>query len=114
MVENRARKHNEVNARELKVRFSAPVISALADLAAAVHFSDHFDGGIYSIVQDWAAGKPTSVHDVFISIPAIASETMAHLNKTGDKRAEKAWNELDGQLSERGGFTITKERVRGK
>ena len=96
-------------AGEYKVQFSPQV-----KLAAAVHFSEHFDPGILLTLQDWAAGKPTSVHDFFIAMPAIATETFAHVTGTGDKRAAEVWREVGEQLSEQAGYAMTRERLRAK
>ena len=108
-----SRKVAEIDARDIKVHFSPAVRSAFGDLEAAVHFSEHFDGDILRTVQDYAAGKPKSVHDVLIVLPTIAGETMKHVKATGDKRAEEAWNEIAGQISENG-FSLTQERGRRK
>jgi hypothetical protein len=108
-----AHKAAELDARGIEVHFSPRVTSAFADLAAAVHFSKHFDADALSILQDWVAGKCNSVHDVLISLPVIAEETAAHIRATGDKRAEEAWREICLKMSEKG-FTLTQERARRK
>lgn len=107
------RKATELEARDIDVHFSPKVTQAFRDLAAAVHFSEHFDGDIRRIVQDWAAGKPKSVHDVLIALPSIAGETFRHIAATGDERAQEAWDEISAQMNEKG-FTLTKGRIRGK
>lgn len=110
MAGHHARKHTNVNAWELNVQFSPQVRSAFSDLAAAVHFSDHFDRDILTIVEKWAAGKSTTVHNFFISMPTIASETIGHIAKTGDQRAAEAWREVSSQIAEKGGYVVTRER----
>jgi len=106
-------KATELDARGITVQFSPKVTEAFQDLAAAVHFSDHFDGDILKIVQDLATGKPKSVHGILISLPSIAAETFRHIAATGDKRAREAWDEVSAQMSEQG-FTLTKIRAREK
>jgi hypothetical protein len=107
-----ARKATELDANGIEVHFSPEVKNAFADLAAAVHFSKHFDGDILSIVQDWASGKPLSVHSVFISLPLIAAETSRHVRATRDERATEAWREICLKMPEKG-FTLTPVRHRG-
>jgi hypothetical protein len=112
-VPDHRRKANELDASEIDVHFSPRVTQAFRDLAAAVHFSEHFDGDIRRIVQDWAQGKPKTVHGVLIALPSIAGETFRHIAATGDERAQEAWDEIGSQMNEKG-FTLTKARVRGK
>jgi hypothetical protein len=107
------RKANELDAGEIDVHFSPRVTQAFRDLAAAVHFSEHFDGDIKKIVEDWAAGKPKSIHGVLVALPSIAGETFKHIAATGDERAQEAWDEIGSQMLENG-FTLTKARVREK
>ena len=107
------RKANELDASEIDVHFSPRVTQAFRDLAAAVHFSEHFDGDIRSIVQDWAQEKPKTVDGVLIALPTIAGETFRHIAATGDERAHEAWEEISSQMNENG-FTLTKARIRGK
>lgn len=97
---------DELDARNINVRFSQRVKSALADLDAAVHFSEHFDGDAYAILRDWAKGKAPSVHDVMVALPLIASETFRHIQATGDRRAEEAWDQLCSDMLEHG-FALT-------
>jgi hypothetical protein len=113
MSTKHTRKANEVDANGIEVHFSSEVKSAFADLAAAAHFSKDFDADILSIVQDWAAGKPLSVHSVFTALPLIAEETSKHARATGDERAAEAWRELCLKMSEKG-FTLTPLRRIGK
>ena len=112
MPTSHARKTTELDPKGVEVHFSPEVRSAFADLAAAVHFSEHFDGDVYSILQDWAAGKPASVHEVFTALPLIAEETTSHIRKTGDERAVEAWREISLKMPEKG-FSLTKGRGRG-
>ena len=108
-----AHKAAEVEARDIKVQLSPAVTSAFSDLEQAVRGSEHFDGDIIRIVQDYAAGKTKSVHDVLIGLPAIAMETMKHVRATGDKRAEQAWEDIAAQMNENG-FSLTQEHGRRK
>lgn len=106
-------KATELDARGIEVHFSLKVTQAFRDLAAAVHFSEHFDDGMLRTVQEWAAGKPKSLHGVLISLPLIASETFRHIAATGDQRAREAWDEISAQINEKG-FSLTKVRTREK
>jgi hypothetical protein len=95
------------------MRFSPAVVSAFSDLAAAVHFSEHFDADMRSILQEWAEGKAPSAHSVLTALPLIAGETFRHIHATNDKKAEEAWAEICGQMSEQG-FTFAQKRTRAK
>lgn len=102
MVSDRPGKAPELDARTIKVSFSPRVKLALSDLAAAVHFSDHFESDIRDALNEWTADKQPSIHDVLIVLPHLASETFRHIHATGDTRAEQAWDEFAGQLNEKG------------
>jgi hypothetical protein len=106
MPDSHRRKLEEVDGDSIKVHFSAKVKGALADLDAAVHFSEHFDGDAYAILHGWATGRNPSVREVMVALPLIARETFEHIRATGDKRAEEAWHELCNQMPEKG-FTTT-------
>jgi hypothetical protein len=106
-------KATELDPRGVTVHLSAGVQKAFGDLAAAVHFSEHFDGDMYKTLQDLAAGKPTSVDDLIGDLPLLAEETFKHVHATGDKRAAVAWHEIASELVERG-FTLAKDRVKRK
>lgn len=101
---------NELDADGIKVHFSSGVKSALADLEAAVHFSEHFDGDAKAILNSWGHEAP-SIHDVMVALPLIAEETFGHVRATGDKRAEDAWRKLCDQMPEHG-FTLTNKAIR--
>jgi hypothetical protein len=113
MPMSHARKASELDPRSVEVKFSPEVRGAFADLAAAVHFSEHFDGDMLGILERWATGTRQTVHDIFISFPLIAEETFKHIHATGDKRAAKAWREIGSEMLEYG-FTLEKSRSRGK
>jgi hypothetical protein len=104
---------SEIDPMNVVVKFSPQVTEAFGDLAAAVHFSEHFDGDMLRTVQDYAAGKPRSVHDILISLPVIASETFKHVHATGDQRASEAWSKIGLEMLENG-FTLAARRGRGK
>jgi hypothetical protein len=108
-----SRKVAEINPTDIEVQFSPAVTKAFGDLEEAVRGSKHFDGGIYRIVQDYAAGKTRTVHGVLIGLPSIAQETMKHVRMTGDTSAEVAWGEIAAQIPENG-FTVTQVRGRRK
>jgi hypothetical protein len=95
------------------VHLSPEVRAAFADLAAAVHFSEHFDADTFSLVQDLAADKALSVFDVLAAFPLIAEKTFAHIHATDDKRAAEAWFQIGSELSERG-FTLAQFRHKAK
>jgi hypothetical protein len=113
MHDRHASRETELNPREIKVRFSPAVVSAFSDLAAAVHFSEHFDADMRNILQEWAAGKVPSAHSVLTAFPLIAGETFRHIHATNDAKAKEAWDEICGQLSEQG-FTFAQKRIRSK
>lgn len=108
------RKADELDARAIEVRLSPALTQAFRDLAAAVHFSKHFDDGILRTVQELAEGKPRSLRGLLISLPSIASETFRHIAATGDERAREAWDDIGAQIVEKEGFTLTKVRMREK
>jgi hypothetical protein len=108
-----SRKVAEIDSRDIEVRFSPAVIKAFGDLEESVRGSQHFDSEARRIVQDYAAGKAKSVHDVLIGFPAIAMETMRHVRATGDTRAEMAWEEIAAQINENG-FSVSEKRGRRK
>jgi hypothetical protein len=102
-------KQSERDGRDLQIHFSPQMKNAFADLAAAVHFSDHFDRDILVVVQRWAEGKPQTVYDILTAFPAVAEETFKHISATRDERAQDAWDEIRNQMPEQG-FSITKRR----
>ncbi len=108
-----SRKATELDAKAIQVHFSPRLTQAFRDLAAAVHFSEHFDNGTLRTVQDFAEGKSTSLHGVMISLPVLATETFKHIEATGDDRAREAWEDISAQMSEKG-FTLTRIRTREK
>jgi hypothetical protein len=107
------RKTSELDPKGIEVKFSPEVRSGFANLAAAVHFSNHFDEDMRGILEHWATGTRQTVHDLFISFPLIAQETFKHIHATGDKRAAKAWREIGSEMLERG-FSLERSRDRGK
>jgi len=98
-----------MDPRGVNIHFAPEVQRAFGDLAAAVHSSGHFDGEMLKTVQEWAAGKAASVHDVMTSLPVIAKETFKHVEATGDQKAAQAWDTIGSELLERG-FTLDKQR----
>ena len=109
MSASHSRKASQMDPRGVNIQFAPEVRQAFGDLAAAVHFSEHFDGEMLKTVQEWAAGKPASVHDVITALPVIAKETFQHVHATGDLKAAEAWGNLGSELLERG-FTLEKQR----
>jgi hypothetical protein len=108
-----SRKIAEVNANDFMVQLSPAVTKAFGDLEEAVRGSEHFDGDIHRIVQDYAAGKTKTLHSVLIGLPEIAAQTMRHVRMTGDTSAEAAWDEIAVQMNE-AGFSVTPARGRRK
>lgn len=106
MTDSHRRKLEEIDPYKINVRFSPRVKKALADLEAAVHFSEHFDGDAYAMLHGWAHGKAPTVREVLVEFPLIASETFQHIRATNDKRAEEAWDQLSSELLE-AGFALT-------
>jgi hypothetical protein len=113
MSGSHTKKVAEVDPRSVGVNLSPEVRRALGDLAAAVQFSEHFDGDTLLTLQDLASGKQLSVFDVFTAFPLIAEETFKHIHATGDKLAAAAWHEIGSELLERG-FTLANFRLRTK
>jgi len=103
----------ELDPRSVTVRLSPGVQKAFGNLAAAVHFSEHFDGDMRKTLKDLADGKPVSVDDLVGDLPLLAEETFKHIHATGDTRAAAAWHEIGSELLE-SGFTLVKNRPIGK
>jgi len=94
----------------VKVRFSPDMKQALSDLAAAVHFSDHFDPEMGEILENWGAtGKGSNLHGFLGVLPHIAAETFRHIHATGDKRAEEAWSQISALMMENG-YILERDR----
>jgi hypothetical protein len=110
---NHARKAAELDPRSVTVHLSPGVQKAFRDLAAAVHFSEHFDGDMRRTLQDLADGKPVSVDDLIGDLPLLAEESFKHIHATGDTRAAAAWHEIGSELLERG-FTLAQHRRKEK
>jgi hypothetical protein len=109
------RKATELDAREIEVHFSPELAEAFKDLAAAVHFSEHFDPEIRMNLQDLVKNGGGSLRSVLTSLPTFAEETFKHIAATGDERAREAWSNLATQIWERDRFTLTtKTRARSK
>ena len=109
MSGSHSRKATQMDPRGVNIHFSPEVQRAFGDLASAVHSSEHFDSEMLKTVQEWAAGKSASVHDVITSLPVIAQETFRHVNATGDSKAAEAWGNIGSELLERG-FMLDKQR----
>ena len=104
--------HKELEARDLQVHFSPAVQDALRTITVAARDSRHFDSGAYQIAKEWSSGKPTSVHDVMISLPAVAAEVMQHVATTRDETMKEAWDDLCTQIAEKNGFTVSQSLQR--
>jgi hypothetical protein len=109
------RKATEIDSREMTVHFSVEVRESFRNLADAVKSSPHFDSGTRKTLQEWAAGKTPSVGALAVALPGIAEEAVAHVNATGDQRADEVWDKLKEQLQGRDvkPFTLTRRIVRG-
>lgn len=107
MSKAHAARVSEIDPSSIKVHFSPEVLTAFGDLAAAVHFSEHFDPDIRAVLDEWASGKPKSVYGILIGYPAIAQETARYIAATNDKMAQDALLELSTQMIEHG-FTLTR------
>ena len=108
-MSDRTRKPQTLSPKSVKLHPSAEAQHAFGDLAAAVHFSDHFDGLILSVVDDLAGGKALSVEDFVTALPVIVEETFRHIHATGDDKAAKAWRAIAEGFSEHG-LTLTSNR----
>ena len=113
MPANHARRELKLDDRDVEIHFSSQVRGAFADLAAAVHFSEHFDPGIRGVLQRLADGKAHNVREVLTAFPVIAEETFSHLHATNDERAREAWREICNQMPEHG-FTLAQKHKRAK
>jgi len=102
MAGNLPHQETELDARDLNVRFSPPVQTALKTLTVIALKSDWFDPEMHAILEEWSSGKPTTIHDVMITLPLIAEQTAEHIKATGDERAKDAWRDLCTQLPENG------------
>ena len=100
-----------LDARRIEIRFSPKVQQAYRDLAAAVHFSGHFDPDTYEVLRRWSGDETLALHDVLIAFPLVAAETFLHIQATGDERAKEAWENVCSYMPENG-FTLAKG-VRG-
>jgi hypothetical protein len=87
--------------------------AALKDLAASVHFSEHFDPDVQVSLTRLAEGKAKSLHDFLIAIPQIAEETFRHIHATQDERATDAWSAISSQMNENG-FSLASIRHSAK
>jgi hypothetical protein len=109
MTTERQRPSETLDPLRISVHLSDDARRAFGDLAAAVHFSDHFDPTICSILEDMAAGKRVTVGGMLCALPEIASETFKHLQATGDERVAEAWHEVSESFSEFR-YTLSRDR----
>jgi hypothetical protein len=105
------RLEDEVDARSLKVKFSADVLDALREVAALARLSEHFDTGMAETLREWSDGRPTTVHDVMTAWPSIAGEISRHIRATNDAKIKEAWDAVCLQMPE-SGFRISLARSR--
>jgi hypothetical protein len=75
-----------------------------------VHFSEHFDPAIESIVDDVAAGRDVGLSGFLASLPLIAQETFRHAGATGDQRVEEIWKDIAEVFSEHR-YTLAQQRL---
>ncbi len=111
MSVSHSRRSSELDPASILVSFSPQLTQAFADLAAAVHFSQHFDRDIFGIVNDWGQGKTKSLRNVLIALPSIADETLKHIHATGDERAKEAWKQIQLEMAEEKGFSLNSRRA---
>jgi hypothetical protein len=113
----RPRRSTEMDAETVMIQFSPDVVRGFARLEAAVHDSPHFSPDILENLQEYAAGKPLSVHSALTAIAFVTREAMHHVNATGDDSAKRALDSFVGDLlgkDDRPPFAITKIRVPGR
>jgi hypothetical protein len=96
--EKHARKMEKVNADDVQIKFAPEVVRSLARLEAFVHDSEHYDSGLLDTLREMAAGRPVYVQSALTEMALITSETMKHVQATGDKRAEDALFEFHSSL----------------
>jgi hypothetical protein len=111
MPKSHAAKVSQIDPFCVDVHFSEGVRKAFRSLAAAVHFSEHFDPDMRDILDEWASGERTTVYNVLIAFPAIAGEAAKHIAATHDERAQHALTELSSMMAEPAhSFTLTLDR----
>ena len=99
-LERQKPKSKEMDAMNVSVRFSPEVVRKFARLEAFVHGSQHFDSGLLINLQSLASGKPPTLDLIIPEIAQLASETMRHVQATGDTRAADAFADLTSSLFE--------------
>ena len=109
MAGKHAQREKELNARELHIHFSPQVKDAFRSLANATVDSREFDGDIHAVLKGFAGEKSFTLHDVMISLPAIAEEMAAHVHVSSDPAAKDAWRDLCDRMLE-SGFTVSQAR----
>lgn len=85
-----ARNAPQTDAANAVIQFSPEVTQRFADLEAAVHHSDYFDGDVRKNLQEWASGKKASVGLALGDMALIVRETAKYVHETGDTKADAA------------------------
>jgi hypothetical protein len=99
-VDRHKPKFREVNALDVSVKFSPEVARKFARLEAFVHDSPHFDSGLLINLQSLASGKSPCLDEIIPGMAQLASETMRHVQATGDTRAADALSDLISSMFE--------------
>lgn len=99
-LERQKPKSKEMDAMNVSVRFSPEVTRKFARLEAFVHGSPHFDSGLLTNLQSLASGKAPCLDEIIPEMAQLASETMRHVEATGDTRAADALSDLTSSLLE--------------
>ena len=88
----------KLDADTVKIQCAPELVRSFARLEALVHDSPHYPRELLANLQDLASGKPLHVQTALTEMALITRETMKHMQATGDKRAEKALEELHESL----------------
>jgi hypothetical protein len=92
------RRATEIDQSTVTLTFSEDVLRAMRRLEATVHDSAHFSPEILENLQHYASGKPLRVDSALSGMVRITREAMKHIHATGDKLAEKAFDEFTIQI----------------
>jgi hypothetical protein len=88
----------EIDQSTITLKFSEDVLRAMRRLEAAVHGSKHFDSDLLQNLERLTSGEPIPVDHAVSEIALITKETMKHIHATGDKLAERAFQDFLDQI----------------
>jgi hypothetical protein len=99
MPMNHSRKATEIDAQDVRVRFSPAMKARFARLEAVLKDSEHFSDEMAETLRELAAGKEMTVFDVMADLAIIVEEAAKHNHVTGDDKAHDALRGLIEDLS---------------